>query len=141
MARPLATAAMGVRFKVLSLVATLRTASMALMRISRVPRLLLRRRRKRGRRRRRRVGVQVRLLLLRLLLLLLLTTTSMMMMMTCPRAAGVLVKPSLWRGPLGCALNLALNLSRMRRTMAAAVGRRTERLHARMRRAMAAAMA
>lgn len=138
--RPLATAAMGVRFKVLSLVATLRTASMALMRISSVPMLLLRRR-ERGRRRRRRVGVRVRLLLLRLLLLLLLTTTSMMMMMTCPRAAGVLVKPSLWRGPLGCALNLALNLSRMRRTMAAAVGRRTERLHARMRRAMAAVMA
>lgn len=142
MARPLATAAMGVRFKVLSLVATLRTAaSIDLMWISSVPMLLLRRR-KRGRRRRRRVGVRVRLLLLRLLLLLLLlTTASMMMMMTCPRAAGVSVKLSLWRGPLNMALNLALNLSRMRRAMAAAAGRRTEHLHARMRRAMAAAMA
>ena len=141
MARPLATAAMGVRFKVLSLVATLRTAaSIDLMWISSVPMLLLLRR-KRERKRRRRVGVRVRLLLLRLLLLLLLTTTSMMMMMTCPRAAGVSVKLSLWRGPLNMALNLALNLARMRRAMAAAAGRRTERLHARIRRAMAAAMA
>ena len=106
--------------------------------------LLLRRRRQR-----RRVGVRVRMLLLQLLLLLLLTTTSMMMMvMTCPRtagvlarAAGVLVKPSRRRGPLGCALTLALDLARMRRAMAAAAGRRTERLHARIRRAMAAAMA
>ena len=106
--------------------------------------LLLRRRRQR-----RRVEVRVRMLLLQLLLLLLLTTTSMMMMvMTCPRtagvlarAAGVLVKPSRRRGPLGCALTLALDLARMRRAMAAAAGRRTERLHARIRRAMAAAMA
>ena len=106
--------------------------------------LLLRRRRQR-----RRVEVRVRMLLLQLLLLLLLTTTSMMMMvMTCPRtagvlarAAGVLVKPSRRRGPLGCTLTLALDLARMRRAMAAAAGRRTERLHARIRRAMAAAMA
>ena len=107
--------------------------------------LLLRRRRQR-----RRVGVRVRMLLLQVLLLLLLTTTSMMMMMmmTCHRTAGVLaraadvlVKPSRRRGPLGCALTLALDLARMRRAMAAAAGRRTERLHARMRRAMAAAMA
>ena len=110
---------------------------MALMWISSVPMLLLRRRRQR-----RRVGVRVRMLLLQLLLLLLLTTTSMMMMvMTCPRTAGVLVKPSRRRGPLGCALTLALDLARMRRAMAAAAGRRTERLHARIRRAMAAAMA
>ena len=107
--------------------------------------LLLRRRRQR-----RRVGVRVRMLLLQLLLLLLLTTTSMMMMMmmTCPRtagvlarAAGVLVKPSRRRGPLGCTLTLALDLARMRRAMAAAAGRRTERLHATIRRAMTAAMA
>ena len=106
--------------------------------------LLLRRRRQR-----RRVEVRVRMLLLQLLLLLLLTTTSMMMMvMTCPRtagvlarAAGVLVKPSRRRGPLGCTLTLALDLARMRRAMAAAAGRRTERLYATIRRAMAAAMA